>query len=30
MNIDEIWNLFKKTGEIKYYIEYSKMKKEKM
>ncbi len=30
MNIDDVWNLFKKTGKIEYYIEYSKMKKEKM
>lgn len=28
MNSNDLWNLFKKTGKIKYYIEYSKKKEE--
>lgn len=28
MNINDIWNLFKKTGKIEYYLKYKKMQKE--
>ena len=26
MNIDDIWNLFKITGKIEYYLKYKHMK----
>ncbi len=25
MTINDVWNLFKKTGNIEYYIKYKKM-----
>ena len=30
MNKEDVWNLFKETGQIKYYIEYKKIKKKKV
>lgn len=26
MNINDVWNLFKITGKIEYYLKYKKMK----
>ena len=28
MNKEELWNLFKETGKIKYYLEYKRLSKE--
>ena len=28
MTREELWDLFKKTGEIKYYLEYKKISKD--
>ena len=28
MTKEELWNLFKKTGKIKYYLEYKKVMKD--
>ena len=28
MTKEELWDLFKKTGKIKYYLEYKKVSKE--
>ena len=28
MTKEEYWDLFKKTGEIKYYLEYKKLTRE--
>lgn len=28
MNKEELWNLFKETGKIKYYLEYKKYLKD--
>ena len=28
MTKEELWNIFKETGKIKYYLEYKKVSKE--
>ena len=28
MTKEDLWNLFKETGKIKYYLEYKKISKE--
>lgn len=28
MTKEELWNLFKETGKIKYYLEYKKISKD--
>lgn len=30
MNINDVWNLFKKTGKVEYYLKYREMLKKDM
>lgn len=30
MNINDIWNLFKMTGKLEYYLKYKEMLKKEM
>lgn len=30
MNINDVWNLFKKTGKLEYYLKYNEMKNKGM